>query len=99
MAPSFDNLPVDEDYDDEEIDFSDLQEQYAVRLEEGLDTFVVIDGLPLVNEEQKPKLVKFVLKKISAVARAREDSFYMPLGDNGMSEGYVKMGWIGSDVC
>lgn len=42
MAPSFDQLSDhDLQEEDEEIDFSDLQERYDVRLEEGLDTFVV----------------------------------------------------------
>lgn len=42
MAPSFDQLS-DHDFqeEEEEIDFSDLQERYDVRMEEGLDTFVV----------------------------------------------------------
>jgi translation initiation factor 3 subunit B len=43
MAPSFDTLS-DHDFqeeDEDEIDFSDLREQYDVRMEEGLDTFVV----------------------------------------------------------
>lgn len=42
MAPGFDTLS-DHDFQDEEdeIDFSDLQEKYEVRIEEGLDTFVV----------------------------------------------------------
>ena len=43
MAPSFDTLS-DHDFQDdleEEIDFSDLREQYDVRMEEGLDTFCV----------------------------------------------------------
>lgn len=53
MAPGFDQLS-DHDFEDdiEDIDFSDLKERYDVRMEEGLDTFVVcllldeiIDGL------------------------------------------------------
>lgn len=42
MAPGFDQLS-DHDFDDDvdEIDFSDLKERYDVRMEEGLDTFVV----------------------------------------------------------
>jgi translation initiation factor 3 subunit B len=52
MAPSFDTLSdhdFQEEDDEEEIDFSDLREQYDVRMEEGLDTFVVclrIKALP-----------------------------------------------------
>ena len=41
MAPGFDTLS-DHDFDDEEeIDFSDLRQQYDVRMESGLDAFVV----------------------------------------------------------
>ena len=44
MAPSFDTLS-DHDFQEDdvegEIDFSDLREQYDVRMEEGLDTFCV----------------------------------------------------------
>jgi hypothetical protein len=42
MAPGFDQLS-DHDFQDEEdeIDFSDLKEKFDVRMEEGLDTFVV----------------------------------------------------------
>ena len=65
----------------------DLREQHEVRLEQGLDAFVVIDGLPVVAEAQKEKLVKFLLKKLNSVGRTKEDAVFMPLGDNGMSEG------------
>ncbi|KAL0938311.1 eukaryotic translation initiation factor 3 [Colletotrichum truncatum] len=89
MAPSFDHLREadldDDEYDEEEIDISDLREKYEVQLELGYDTFVVIDGLPEVTEEQKPKLVKFLLKKLNSVGKTREDLIYMPIGDNGKS--------------
>ncbi|RVX66053.1 Eukaryotic translation initiation factor 3 subunit B [Exophiala mesophila] len=92
MAPGFDQLS-DHDFQDEEdnIDFSDLKERYDVRMEEGLDTFVVIDGLPIVNNEQKPKLVKFLLKRLNTVGRIKdgEDSVFMPMGDQGQSEGFA----------
>lgn len=69
------------------IFYLDLREQYEVRLEEGLDTFVVIDGLPIVTEENKAKLVKFLLRKLNTVGKTREDAIFMPLGENKMSEG------------
>jgi len=87
MAPSFESLPVDEDFDDEEIDFSDLREQYEVRLEEGLDTFVVIDGLPKVPTENVDRLKSFVLRKLKGVGRPNADSMLMPIGEDGVSEG------------
>lgn len=67
----------------------DLKAQYEVKLEEGLDTFVVIDGLPVVPEESRPKLIKFLLRKLNAVGHTSEDAIFMPLNDKNMSEGYV----------
>ena len=87
MAPSFENLPVDDEFDEDEIDFSDLRQQYEVRLEEGLDTFVVIDGLPKVPEESMQKLTKFLLRKLNTVGKAKEESVFMPMGQDGVTEG------------
>jgi translation initiation factor 3 subunit B len=87
MAPSFQNLPdpEDDEYDSDEVDISDLRERFEVQLEQGLDTFVVIDGLPEVTEETKPKLIKFLLRKLNALGRTREDAIYMPIGEDGKS--------------
>lgn len=91
MAPSFDHLREadldDDEFDEEEVDISDLRAKYEVQLEQGFDTFVVIDGLPVVTEDQKPKLVKFLLKKLNTVGRTREDSIEMPMGEGGKSLG------------
>ena len=88
MAPSFANLADDPDFDsDEEIDFSDLRAQHEVRMEQGLDTFVVVDGLPRVPEESKQKLTKFLLKKLTAAGKTKEDAIFMPMGESGTSEG------------
>lgn len=67
----------------------DLREQYDVRLEQGLDSFVVIDGLPVVTEEQKPKLLKFLLKKLNSAGKTKEEAIFMPLNESGVSEGYI----------
>ncbi|KAJ5887610.1 Eukaryotic translation initiation factor 3 subunit B [Penicillium taxi] len=91
MAPSFDTL-TEQDFheeEEEEVDFSDLKEQYEVKLEEGLDTFVVIDGLPVVPEDSKQKLVKFLLRKLNTVGHTSEDAVFMPLNDQGKTEGYA----------
>ncbi|KAL9118123.1 MAG: hypothetical protein Q9187_005334 [Circinaria calcarea] len=88
MAPSFENLPEDDGYDsEEEIDFSDLREQYEVRLEQGLDAFVVVDGLPVVPEDSKQKLVKFLMRKLNTVGKTKEDAIFMPINEKNMSEG------------
>lgn len=89
MAPTFEHLreaDLDEDeFNEDEIDFSDLRERFEVQLEQGYDSFVVIDGLPEVNEEQKPKLVKFLLRKLNTVGKTTEDLIHMPMGDDGKS--------------
>lgn len=89
MAPSFDHLREadldDDEFNEDDIDISDLREKFEVQLEQGYDSFVVIDGLPKVTEEQKPKLVKFLLKKLNTVGKTREDLIYMPMGDDGSS--------------
>lgn len=90
MAPSFDHLPdpEEEDYDEEdELDFSDLREKFEVQLESGLDAFVVVDGLPEVTEETKPKLIKFLRRKLEPVGKIKEESIHMPLS-GGKSERY-----------
>ena len=93
MAPSFETLRDenldDDDFDENEVDISDLKEKYEVQLEQGFDTFVVVDGLPVVTEEQKPKLVKFLLKKLNTAGKTREDLIFMPMGDDGKSLQYV----------
>ena len=86
--PSFEHLNEveDDEYDEEEeLDFSDLRDRFEVQLEQGLDTFVVIDGLPKVTEETRPKLIKFLLRKLNAVGRVKDDSIHMPIGDDGNS--------------
>ncbi|KAI5206394.1 translation initiation factor eIF-3b [Aureobasidium subglaciale] len=90
MAPSFDNLDNDENFDDVEIDYSDLREQFDVRMEEGLDSFVVVDGLPKVPEESKGKLIKFILRKLVSAGKTSEDLVLMPINDETkMTEGYA----------
>lgn len=89
MAPSFDHLREadldDDDFDEDEVDTSDLRDKFDIQLEQGYDAFVVVDGLPKVDEEQKPKLVKFLLKKLNQVGKAKEDSIEMPMGPDGKS--------------
>ena len=90
MSPSYENLPSDdEEFDESQIDFTDIEEQFQVRLDEGLDAFIVVDGLPVVPDDNKAKLIKFVLRKLNTVGKVKEDSVYMPLGDDGKTEGLV----------
>ncbi|EME80162.1 uncharacterized protein MYCFIDRAFT_86792 [Pseudocercospora fijiensis CIRAD86] len=89
MAPSFDNLDEDFDIDDEEIDFSDLREKFETTMEDGLDTFIVIDGLPKVPEASKEKLIKFLLRKLTTVGKTKDENVVMPTGEDGLTEGFA----------
>ena len=66
----------------------DLKEQHEVRLEQGLDAFVVVDGLPIIPEESKPKLIKFLIKQLNKAGRVKEDGFFMPVNEKNMTQGY-----------
>lgn len=69
---------------------TDLHEQYQVRMEEGLDAFVVCDGLPVVPADSRPKLTKFILKKLTSVGRTSEEQVFMPVDEsNKMTMGYA----------
>ena len=98
MASAYSNLPMDGDdeFDESQIDFTDIEEQFQVRLDEGLDAFVVIDGLPIVPEDSKAKLVKFVLRKLNSVGKVKDDGVHMPVGEAGKTEGYVASGAAGN---
>lgn len=67
--------------------YADLKAQFEVKLEEGLETFVVVDGLPVVEQGKKQKLAKVLLKKLSAVGHTSEDAIFMPLNERSMTEG------------
>jgi len=68
----------------------DLREQYEVRLDEGLDTFVVVDGCPIVPEDSRAKLIKFLCKKLGDAGRTKPDAVFMPLNeDTKVTQGYV----------
>lgn len=42
----------------------------------------------MVPEDSKQKLVKYLLKKLSSVGKPKEDATYMPMSDDGKTEGY-----------
>ena len=59
-------------------------------MEEGLDTFVVVDGLPKVPPSKKEQLVKFLLRSLTKAGKTREENVFMPMNESGdMSEGFA----------
>ncbi len=68
-----------------------MHAQYEVHLEKDLDTFVVVDGLPIVdNNESKSKLIRLLLRKwLNTAGKTKEEAIHMPMNDQGKTEGYA----------
>ena len=68
-------------------------------MEEGLDTFVVVDGLPKVPEASREKLIKFLLRSLTKWGSTKEDNVFMPLDDKGTTEGFAFVAKSGAIQC
>ncbi|KAG7191697.1 Translation initiation factor 3 subunit b [Scheffersomyces spartinae] len=81
---------VERDLNIDDIDFSDLEEQYAVEKNFGLENYVVVDGAPVAPESKAPVLEKVLRKLFSKVAQVVEgdDGIYMPV-EGGKTKGYL----------
>ena len=86
MVAEHDNRSLQDDELD--IDFSDLERKYAVSLDEGIETFVVVDGAPKAPEAKAPVLTKVLKKLFSSVGTIKEDGFHMPI-ENGKTKCFV----------
>jgi hypothetical protein len=69
-----------------------------------MDAVVIVDNVPLVDQAKRDKLlgvIKRIFKNIGNIVEG-EEGMFMPMGEDGMSKGYVfsEMGWIGvQDLC
>lgn len=79
------------DIDDADIDFSDIENKYAVRFDEGLDDVVVIDNVPVVGKEREQKLLETIVKRFKSHAGIdiEVENFHVPYGDDGQTKGYI----------
>lgn len=84
-----DNLPERE----EDIDFSDIEAKYQVPYEDGYDTLIVVDNLPIVEEAKEEKLLIVIKKIFKSVGYVKEGGIWMPTGLNEegqrINKGYV----------
>lgn len=89
MATEQEYLELEKQVNVDDIDFSDLEEQYAVT-GVNVDNYVLVDGAPIAPESKVPALTK-VLKKVFASAGEivdGEDGFHMPIED-GKTRGFL----------
>lgn len=73
---------------DLQVDFSDIERKYAVKLDMGLETFVVADGTPLAPESKAPLLTKVLSKYFSQAGTIKPDGVRVPTKD-GKTMGFV----------
>ncbi|KAI9317686.1 hypothetical protein BX666DRAFT_1939833 [Dichotomocladium elegans] len=73
------NLPERE----EEIDFSDIYEKHQINVEDDLDTIIVVDGAPIVDEAKEEKLRTVLTKLFTKNAgEIKENGIWMPMAPN-----------------
>jgi len=78
-----------------ELDFSDLEEKYAVSYEEGFDNFIVVDNCPIVADEvRKQKLVAYLRRIFSTNGSIKEDGVYMPMAQNPETRKVESKGYV-----
>ncbi|CAJ0751189.1 13004_t:CDS:10, partial [Entrophospora sp. SA101] len=64
---------------EEEIDFTDIEEKYKVSFEKGLDTIIVVDNAPVVDQSRVAKLLTFIKKIFKNVGEIKENGIFMPM--------------------
>jgi translation initiation factor 3 subunit B len=77
-AATFDpkNFPETE----EDIDFTDIEQAYPLPANEGFESLVVVDNVPIVDQSKEDKLLT-VLKKLitKAAGPIKENGMFMPV--------------------
>ncbi|KAJ3011033.1 Translation initiation factor 3 subunit b [Thoreauomyces humboldtii] len=80
----------DDNEEEEDIDFTDIEERYRVDLPKGFDTVVVVDNVPKVGEAKKDKLLSVIRKIFREVGQIKENGVHMPMdAKTGESKGYI----------
>jgi translation initiation factor 3 subunit B len=81
-------LELEKEINLDDIDFTDLEEQYQVNVD--LDNYVVVDGAPIAPEAKVPMLTKVLKKLFSTVGKVVEgdEGIHMPVED-GKTKGYL----------
>src|SRR6266536_2375273 len=68
-------LPQTED----DIDFTDIEAKYQVPFEEGFDTIIVVDNVPIVDESKVEKLLTVIKKIFKNAGEIKENGIHMPM--------------------
>lgn len=79
---------ADHDDDDIQVDCSDLERKYAVRMDMGLENFIVVDGTPIAPEGKVALLSKVLTKYFVQAGPISTDGLHVPTKD-GKTLGFV----------
>ncbi|KDN45875.1 eukaryotic translation initiation factor 3 subunit B [Tilletiaria anomala UBC 951] len=90
-AATTSNATLEDQFEDLEIDYSDIEAKYAVDVHETLDDVIVIDGVPSVGKDREAKLLETVAKRFKQYAGLDVNiaSMQLPYDDDGKSKGYM----------
>jgi translation initiation factor 3 subunit B len=78
-----------------ELDFSDLEQKYAISWEEGFENLIVVDNCPLVEEGgRKTKLLAFIRKIFATNGHIAENGIFMPMANDPETDKVTSQGYI-----
>ncbi|RGB25416.1 eukaryotic translation initiation factor eIF2A-domain-containing protein [Rhizophagus diaphanus] len=83
-------LPQTED----DIDFSDIEAKYQVPFEEGFDTIIVVDNVPIVDERKVDKLLTVIKKIFKNAGEIKENGINMPMEISSEDEKLYSKGYL-----
>ncbi|EJF62267.1 translation initiation factor eIF-3b [Dichomitus squalens] len=80
-------------YDDEDIDYSDIEAKYQVEYDESFDNILVVDGVPVIDKSKLEKLLQKISKDFSRKGcPIKPENMTVPWNEsNGKSKGYIFM--------
>ncbi|KAI0068380.1 translation initiation factor eIF-3b [Artomyces pyxidatus] len=79
-------------YDEtDEIDYTDIEEKYQVKFEEGFDNILVVDGVPIIDKSKLDRLLTKIAKEFTRKGAAiKSEDISVPWNEStGKSNGYV----------
>ncbi|KAH7931103.1 translation initiation factor eIF-3b [Leucogyrophana mollusca] len=76
---------------DAEIDFSDIEEKYRVDFDDGFDSVIVVDDVPIIDQSKLDRLLQKIAKDFSRKgAPIKPEDIFVPWDDAAdKSKGYV----------
>ncbi|KAI1796036.1 translation initiation factor eIF-3b [Ganoderma leucocontextum] len=86
-------------YDDEDIDYSDIEAKYQVQYDEGFDNILVVDGVPVIDKSKMDKLLQKISKDFSRKGcPIKPENINVPWNEsNGKSKGFIFMEFKNGD--